>query len=331
MTLRPFPPPRDRAAPDPPDLDAADPFAPGPFAHPALFYRDDREYLAGTVPFIKAGHEAGEPVAVAVPGERLGTLWSALGPAADRVTWLDMTEAGRNPGRIIPGVLRAFADRHAGGRVRIIGEPIWPGRSATEYPACAQHEALINLAFAGRDAAILCPYDVAGLPPEAVADAHSTHPVIIDGSGERRSAAYAPDEVVRAYNRPLPEPPGSAAALRFDLDALPDVRAFTRRGALALGLAPRPLGDLEIAVNELAANSCLHGGGAGTLRVWAEDGHAVAEVSDAGTIADPLVGRSPVGLGSNGGRGILMVNQLADLVRLHTGPDGTVIRVYMRL
>jgi hypothetical protein len=31
-----------------------------------------------------------------------------------------------------------------------------------------------------------------------------------------------------------------------------------------------------------------------------------------------------------GGRGILMVNHLADLVRVHTGPDGTSIRVYMR-
>jgi hypothetical protein len=44
------------------------------FQHTALFYRDEGEYLRGTVPFILAGHEAGEPVAVAVPGARLGTL-----------------------------------------------------------------------------------------------------------------------------------------------------------------------------------------------------------------------------------------------------------------
>ena len=130
----------------------------GGFAHPALFYRDMREYLRGTVPFILGGHEAGEPVAVAVPGARLDLLRDAVRAkapgAAAAAEWIDMSDAGRNPGRIIPHVLRAFADRHSRARVRIIGEPIWPGRSATEYPACLQHEALINLAFEDRGATI---------------------------------------------------------------------------------------------------------------------------------------------------------------------------------
>lgn len=300
------------------------------FVHPALFYHDDEEYLAGTVPFIRAGREAGEPVAVAVPGERLSTLREALGGTAREVSWLDMSEAGRNPGRIIPGVLRDFADRHAAGRVRIIGEPVWPGRSAAEYPACAQHEALINLAFEGRGVSILCPYDVAGLDPVAIADARATHPVVIDRHGEHVSGDYAPDRVIRAYNRPLPEPPAGAAAMSFDLDALPLVRDFVTRWAARLGLGPAAAGDLELAANELAANSCLHGGGAGTARLWPEDGQVVCEVRDAGTITDPLAGRRPADLSPDGGRGILMVNHLVDLVRVHTGPDGTTVRVYMR-
>ncbi|MFI0408652.1 anti-sigma factor RsbA family regulatory protein [Actinomadura sp. 3N508] len=300
------------------------------FFHPALFYRDEGEYLAGTVPFVRAGREAGEPVAVAVPGERLATLRDALGRTADEVSWLDMSEAGRNPGRIIPGVLRDFADRHAGGgRVRIIGEPIWPGRSATEYPACAQHEALINLAFAGRGVSILCPYDVSGLDEVVIADARATHPVLIDRHGEHVSGDYAPHRVISAYNRPLPEPPG-AVAMSFDLDALPLVREFVTRWGARLGLGPRAVGDLELAANELAANSCLHGGGAGTARLWSEDGQVVFEVRDAGTITDPLAGRRPADMSPDGGRGILMVNHLADLVRMHTGPDGTTVRIYMR-
>ncbi|MFG2247649.1 anti-sigma factor RsbA family regulatory protein [Spirillospora sp. NPDC048823] len=301
----------------------------GPFVHPALFYRDDGEYLAGTVPFIRAGHESGEPVAVAVPHARLILLRAALGPAAAEVTWLDMSEAGRNPGRIIPGVLRGFADLHTAGRVRIIGEPVWPGRSAAEYPACAQHEALINLAFEGREVSILCPYDVSGLDPVAIADARATHPVVIDRRGERRSGDYAPHRVIRAYNRPLPEPRG-AVSMSFDLDALPLVRKFACRWAARFGLGPDAVGDLELAVSELAANSCLHGGGSGVARLWAEDGHVLCEVRDAGTITDPLAGRHPADMSPNGGRGILMVNHLADLVRVHTGPDGTAIRVYMR-
>ncbi|MFB4311421.1 anti-sigma factor RsbA family regulatory protein [Actinomadura sp. GTD37] len=302
----------------------------GPFVHPALFYRTDEEYLAGTVPFVRAGRAAGEPVAVAVPGPRLGVLRDALDGTADEVTWLDMTEAGRNPGRIIPGVLREFADRHAGVRVRIIGEPVWPGRTATEYPACAQHEALINLAFAGRAVSILCPYDEAGLDDVALADARATHPVVIDRDGERTSGDYAPHRVIRAYNRPLPEPAGGAASMSFDLDALPLVRDFACRWASRLGLDARAVGDMELAVSELAANSCLHGGGAGTARFWTEDGQVVCEVRDAGTITDPLAGRRPVDMSPHGGRGILLVNHLADLVRVHTGPGGTAIRVYLR-
>ena len=153
-----------------------------PFVHPALFYADEQEYLAGTVPFIREGLEAGEPAAVAVPGENLRLIQDALGDAGGAVRFLDMREAGRNPGRIIPGVLRAFADAQpAGTRVRIIGEPIWAGRTPTEYPACVQHEALINAAFQGRTATILCPYDILRLDPQVIADAHATHPTLLQG------------------------------------------------------------------------------------------------------------------------------------------------------
>ncbi|MFI0352217.1 anti-sigma factor RsbA family regulatory protein [Actinomadura sp. 9N407] len=308
--------------------------AQGSFAHPALFYRDQDEYLDGTLPFILDGYAAREPVAVAVPAPRLALLRSAVREAARdaaaRVHWLDMSEAGRNPGRIIPGVLRAFADRHAAGRVRIIGEPIWPGRSATEYPACVQHEALINLAFAGRSVTILCPYDVAGLGREAVEDARTTHPVIVDRGGERASADFAPERVIEDCNRPLPERP-DVEPVPFDLDTIPLIRELARRIGGELGLGERRAGDLELAVNELAANSARHGGGTGVLRVWSENGHVVCEVRDAGRITDPLVGRIPVGLSTDGGRGVLMVNHLADLVRLRTGPEGTTVRAYIRI
>lgn len=300
-----------------------------PFTHPALFYRGEAEYVAGTVPFVLDGLSAGEPVAVAVPGENLALLRSRLGVDAGRVRLLDMTEAGRNPGRIIPGVLRAFADAHRDRPVRIIGEPIWPSRSELEYPACAQHEALINLAFTGRDVTILCPYDADRLAGDVLADAEATHPVVIDADGRRASSAYAPDRVVAAWNRPLPEPVTQAETV--EAGAAVDIvlaRRLAGARAAGAGLPPTRVADVQLVVTELLTNSVDHGGGTGTLRIWLDGGRFVCEVRDHGTISDPLAGRRPARPGQPRGRGLLLVNQIADLVRLHTGNGWTVIRAY---
>ncbi|MFE6612092.1 anti-sigma factor RsbA family regulatory protein [Amycolatopsis sp. NPDC057786] len=304
-----------------------------PFVHPALFYRGQDDYLAGTLPFIRQGLDDGEPVAVSVPGPNLELLRTALGPDAGRVRLLDMTEEGRNPGRIIPGVLRAFADDHPAGRVRIIGEPIWAGRSELEYPACAQHEALINLAFTGREVTILCPYDVTRLDTRALTDAEATHPLLIDSTGERASAGYDPDRIITGYNTPLPEPAPAEPAAYTTLDAvtgdavsLAEARAMARGQAQRAGLSDDRVGDVELVVAELVANSVDHGGGQGRLSIWPEDGLLVCEVHDTGHVTDPLAGRRPASPGQLRGRGLLLINYLSDLVRLHTGPQGTTVR-----
>ncbi|MEU3899935.1 anti-sigma factor RsbA family regulatory protein [Streptomyces sp. NPDC045251] len=300
------------------------------FSHPALFYRSEGEYADRTVSFVREGLAAGEPVAVAVPALNLELIRAGLGADARDVTFLDMSVAGRNPGRIIPGVLRAFADRHDRGRVRIIGEPVWAGRSAAEYPACAQHEALINEAFAGRAATILCPYDETRLDADVLADALVTHPTVIDRGGERDSGAYDWRSVVARYNEPLGPGPG-AAVLGFGTGELPEARRFAVDRARSLGLSERRLPDVELAVAELTTNSVVHGGGRGTLAVWAEAGHVVCEVRDTGRLTDPLAGRRPPRPGQIGGRGLLLVHHVADLVRTHTGDEGTAVRFYLGL
>ena len=299
------------------------------FVHPALFYRGDAEYLAGTVPFVRDGLEADEPVAVAVPGRNLELLRAEFGADAERVLLLDMTKAGRNPGRIIPGVLRAFADRHSDRPVRIIGEPIWPSRSDLEYPACAQHEALINMAFTGRDVTILCPYDVDGLEPHVLKDAEATHPVLLDSDGRRDSEAYAPDRIVDAYNQPLPEPATVTEAAEFATPRdITQLRGVVRGHAGDAGLAEDRVVDVELVVTELLSNSIDHGGGSGTMRLWTDNDHLVCEVRDGGVFTDPLAGRRPTEPGQLRGRGLLLVNHLADLVRIHNDSDGTAVRVH---
>jgi anti-sigma regulatory factor (Ser/Thr protein kinase) len=300
-----------------------------PFAHPAFLYRGTEEYLAGIIPFVIEGLAAGEPVAVAVPTPNLPVVQAGLGDLASSVEFIDMTEAGRNPGRIIPGVLLAFADAHPGA-VRLVGEPVWAGRSTVEYPACAQHEALINLAFQGRDVSILCPYDMENLTSSVLADAFRTHPVMLNAAGTWSSAAYAPEDVVAEQNLPLPEPV-VAATMEFDITSLSAARRFAGEHGALCGLDPFRAEDLTLAVSELCANSVLHGRGHGVLRVWSESGYVVCEVSDGGHIADPLAGRRPAISGQPGGRGLLLVNRIADLVRIHHRADGTSVRAYLTL
>ena len=302
----------------------------GGFAHAALVYRGRDEYVGQVTGFVRDALAAGEPALVAVPDNHLDLVRGALNGVGHRVTFADMAVAGRNPGRIIPGVLLDFADRHPGRRVSIVGEPVWPGRNPTEYPACVLHEALINGAFAGRDASILCPYDADGLDDAALADALRTHPVVTEAGESRRSLSYAGfADAAAAFNRPLPPPPAGATTVRFATGAeMSEVRRMVTAHARAAGLATDRVADLTFAVNEVVTNTVEHSGGPGRVTLWTEPTGPVCQVDDGGHLADPLAGRVPPDGESLGGRGLVTVNHLCDLVLVHTEPGHTSIRLY---
>ena len=162
----------------------------GTLEHDALFYATADDYLAGVLGFVRDGLERDEPVLVAVPGCEPGAR--ARRPDSrtkiPHVRLRDMTVAGRNPGRIIGTVLSPLRREHPDRRVRIVGEPIWAGRTDEEYPACAEHEALINVALAR----------VAGVHPVPVRHLGSA------GVGADRCHPYAPRSglVHRAVEQP---------------------------------------------------------------------------------------------------------------------------------
>src|SRR5690348_10364841 len=130
----------------------------GVLSHAVLFYRSQDEYTDRIAAFVRAGLDQGEPVLIALPGDRAKAIDASLDSAPGEVAFADMAELGRNPARIIPEV-RSFTAKHPGQRVRYVGEPVWPGRSPAEIREATRHEALINLAFARAQATILCPYD----------------------------------------------------------------------------------------------------------------------------------------------------------------------------
>ena len=304
----------------------------GAFLHPAFFYRAEQDYLDRLLPFIADAVNADQAVLVAVPGPNLTVLADGLGQLTANVVMTDMAEVGRNPNRILGEVLSSFVEMHPDEPVRIIGEPVWPSRSELEYPACVQHEALINRAFTGRDVTVVCPYHTAQLDPEVIADARRTHPELWqDGVSQHDNEAYDPDAMLARYNQPLPS---DSTAVRYTARKLGDLagaRAFAGSYAQWFGLSTDQSADLQLIASELATASLTHAGGTCRLALWRHDGHVVCEARDDRCFDDPLAGRRAYGSDSDRGRGLYVVNAVADLVRTHTAPDETTIQAYLRL
>jgi anti-sigma regulatory factor (Ser/Thr protein kinase) len=308
----------------PPTVDA--------FSHEAFLYADLAEFLDETCGFVREGLERDEAVLVATGGERLAGLRTFFGSEPD-VQLVEMGEVGANPARIIP-VWRDFLDEHvaAGRSVRGIGEPIWAGRSAAELDECHEHESLLNLAFgAGPGWRLLCPYDVGALPDEVIEEARTNHPLVLDGGRWSTSDGYHPGSARRLRPRPLPPPSQQPDELAFGIGDLAAVRRAVGQRCDDEGLTASRTDDMVLCADELAANSLLHGGGDGVLRLWREPDALVCEVSDSGTIADPLVGRASPSVDQLGGRGVWLANQLCDLVQVRSDASGTVVRLHVRL
>ena len=102
------------------------------FRHEALLYANADQFVAGTVPFIRDGIRAGEPVLVVESVAKIEILREALGGDGEAVMFADMAGVGANPARIIPA-WQDFVSRHEGAtRLRGIGEPIWKERTPDE-------------------------------------------------------------------------------------------------------------------------------------------------------------------------------------------------------
>ena len=300
------------------------------FQHLALLYRSSQEYLATLLAFAQVGLARAEPVYVAVPGPAGELLRGRLCAVAGQVTVADMATLGLNPARIIPAV-SAFVDAHPGRRVRYVGEPAWPARSADELRETALHEALLNQAFADTAATILCPYDAAALSSSVIADARRTHPVLLRGGERHASRQYrGPDGLPPGCDAPLPEPPSRAATLRY-ATSLRAIRDLVARQAAQAGLTAGRTADLVLAVSEIAANTLRYTRTGGTLHVWRTPDSLLCQIHDQGRITDPLAGRRRPALDVLGGQGLWVVNQVCDLVELRSGGSGTTVRMRMRL
>ncbi|GAA4630137.1 hypothetical protein GCM10023196_054230 [Actinoallomurus vinaceus] len=116
--------------------------------------------------------------------------------------------------------------------------------------------------------------------------------------------------------------------MKFTAEQLPILRRFTEVHARRYRMNEGLIGDLVIAVNEIATNAVRHGSHYAELRMWTEDSRVIAEIHDSGTWTPAdTPGGSPPPPDAEGGMGIWVARQICSAVNIRTGINGTVVRL----
>ena len=123
---------------------------------------------------------------------------------------------------------------------------------------------------------------------------------------------------------------GGRAAEKLVYDEATIVLTRVDGHAARLGLGGGRTYDYVLAVDEVASNSVLHGGGAGRLRVWRNGDCLTSEIHDQGLMPrSPETDAHPSTVAGHG-RGLWLVHQLCDLVQIRSAEDeGTTIRLHI--
>ena len=272
-------------------------------------YRDEGERVQAVCAFIDEATAAAEPVLVALPGEHLDTVRDAMG-AATTARYEDMRHVGRNPSRLLP-LIEAWVADGQGDRVRVVSEPVWPGRSYPEIAECLRHEALVNDVLAESPATVLCPYDAGHLGADTLDGVELTHPTVLEGGRRRRSAGYRASADLDVDARWPLQPPSDPIA-KHDLGrSLGELRAAVAADPLVATLSRDRRSDLVLAVNEAATNAVRHGDGGCTARIWHDGCSIVTEISSDTAVPDRLAGRARrPDAGAPSGRGLWLINEV---------------------
>jgi anti-sigma regulatory factor (Ser/Thr protein kinase) len=283
---------------------------PAGFQHDAFVYTSDEDFVRQAAPYLHDGLAAGETVVAALPESWNSILRKELGSAAAHAVFLDITQLGRNPARLIP-LWRKLLDQAPGIPMRGLAEAAYQGRTQAELAEVVLHELLLDVAFQDVESfQLVCPYAAS-----VEVESHTS------GDAARVAAETT-------FRTPLPGVPEHAERMEFGLAELGEVRRRANAAARAAGLSNDRVDDLELALHEICTNSVRFGGGRGTASWWLEDGALICDVADHGRIEDLLVGRVLPPVDRLGGRGVWLANQLCDLVQLRSGDRFTEVRLH---
>lgn len=264
------------------------------YRHEAFLWHGLNDLLAGLVPFVRDGIEAGEAVMVAVTPEHIAWIRDEVGPSASRVHFVDMTQLGHNPARIIPAWQEFLDDWSGAGRpARSVGEPIWVGRRPEELLECQLHEALLNLAVDPElPFWLVCPYYAERLDDEVLAEARRSHPAIATSATYQGSPEYRGHPHAQAmFSTALPLLGEQDAGTTGNWSDPAAAARHVTLEAAAANLWSHKVVALTDAVRELAADILGRGATRAVVRLWDATGSVVCEVVDTRGTGDLLAGR----------------------------------------
>ena len=301
------------------------------YRHEAFLWNGRPDFVAGLLPFIDDGIDAGEAVLVAATPEHGEWLTDGLGSRASQVHFVDITQLGRNPARIIPACQQFLHDWSGDGRpARAIGEPLWHARRPEEVLEAQLHEALMNVAI---DPEMpfwaLCPYDAGDLDAEVLAEVGRSHPALATTASYQGSPSYrGHDHAQGLFGAELPPMNGPATVINLTPEGLGAAAETVTLQAFCGNLSSNQIVSLTHAVRRLAGESLTRGARQVTLRIWNRPDVLVCELADTTVIRDLLAGRRQTQ--PPGEDAMWFANQVCDLVQVRSSDSGTNTRMHMR-
>jgi transcriptional regulator with XRE-family HTH domain len=161
--------------------------------HRALLYETDEEFTDTLGPFLAQGMERSEAVLAVTTNTNIELLREYLGSDAKRVEFVEAQSWYSAPAPALSAYQAFLSAKVKAGAawVRIVGEPVWSGRSDSEIGAWTRYESLFNLVFGASPITVVCPYDTRSIPADVARQALCTHPHTVGPAGVTSSPEYA--------------------------------------------------------------------------------------------------------------------------------------------
>jgi transcriptional regulator with XRE-family HTH domain len=166
------------------------------FAHRALLYSNNDDFVDVAVAFLMDGITRAERPLAVTSADKVASIRRRLGRRAADVTFADSSAWYSSPADALAGYRDYLGTALTSGAkaVRILGEPVWTGRSRGSVKRWIRYESVINMVFAQSPATVVCPYDTRTVSSGVFRSAHRTHPELMAGHSDLSNPDYTPPD-----------------------------------------------------------------------------------------------------------------------------------------